>query len=112
MAKQKLRRSNLVTLVTLTPDHPDWNKFIDRLAGPGGCNFRKTKTKGWKWGCKGGRERLIARKVLKNMNKLGILPYEINIDATILMCDKFGGWCDCEIVLNNPKAEEDDKTGT
>ena len=108
MAKQKLRRSNAEPLVTLTPGHPDWAKFIDMLAGPKGCNFRRTKTQGWKWKCHGDTDRPIARKVLKEMNKLGKLPYEINIDATIRACNKFGGYCDCEIVMSNPSSNSDD----
>jgi hypothetical protein len=94
----------------ITPRHPRWQEFLERLEGPEGCNFRykdpahpdPTKVS---WDCaSGGPHRHDhARKILATM---GLAPN--TIDASCAYFGSRGGYCDCEILFNvvrigNPK---------
>jgi len=76
----------------LKPGHPRWREFIDRLAGPEGCDFREKEGGGdYTWKCYNGHE--LAREILEKMGG-------IDVEATLGYCREHGGHCDCEIVFN------------
>ena len=51
-------------MTPMTPEHPQWEKFINRLTGPEGCNFTQDQT----WKCAGGHDKTFAIKIMKSMN--------------------------------------------
>jgi len=75
--------------VPISPRHPRWEEFLDRLSGPEGCNFRTT------WTCFGGTDKRHSRRVLAEM---GLSPRAI--EASLAYFEDHGGYCDCEVVLN------------
>ena len=82
----------------MTPEHPRWEEFMERLEGPEGCDFtlkdpNDIKTATWK--CKNGRDKSFAEAILKDMG----LNAE-GIAASALFFEKHGGYCDCEICFN------------
>lgn len=74
-------------------------EFFKRLEGKEGCNFRKTKKHGIVWTCGGGNEKSFAKKILTAMKITGRTQEEF-----LELCDKHGGYCDCEILFNAGKA--------
>jgi hypothetical protein len=75
--------------------HPQWREFIERLAGPEGCDFRlggewgNNDDQPW-WDCDGTFE--IAKKVLAN--------YDVDYEASIeYLADHVGDGCSCSVVL-------------
>lgn len=64
-------------------------EFLNRLASPEGCDFSANKMR-----C-GGKEFVYARKIL---NKMRILKNQQ--DLLIDLCQEYGGFCDCEILMN------------
>ena len=75
--------------VPISPRHPRWEEFLDRLRGPEGCNFQTT------WTCCGGTDKRYSRKILADM---GLSPRAI--EASLAAFEDHGGYCDCEVVLN------------
>ncbi len=75
----------------MTPTHPRWDEFIQRLQGPEGCNFRK-ENGGITWNCPGGRQKPQARRILEDM--------EMDVDLSLAFFEERGGYCDCEVVFN------------
>jgi len=78
----------------MTPAHPQWTEFCNRLAGPGAYNFRGRGEK-IRFTCGGGDDKTFARTILAEM---GFGKWRINAS-----CDYFeehGGFCDCEILFN------------
>jgi len=78
-------------------------KFLDRLEGPEGCNFRE-EVKGdpdtITWTCDGiPRSRALAKKILTNMNVTQEEQEEV-----LAICEANGGYCDCEILFNAKEA--------
>lgn len=84
----------------MTPDNPRWEEFISRLEGPEGCNFQAeyddegevivdTVT----WECGGGEDKSKAAAILNTMP-------EIDVAASLIFFEEYGGFCDCEIVFN------------
>jgi hypothetical protein len=78
-----------------------WSKFIDRLSGEDGCNFRKEPTKKkpegeYVWGCGDAATKDHFGLTKKVMKLMGIDPEqgmaEINRQGHVC--------CDCEIVFN------------
>ncbi len=65
-------------------------EFIRRLAGQEGCQH-----KGFRWRC-GGKEFIYSRKVLDLMS----IP-KITQDKLLGKCKEYGGYCDCEILMNS-----------
>lgn len=76
----------------MTPDHPKWSEFIERLCGSEGCDFRGEGLEA-QWNCGGGRDQSKATAILKKMGN-------INIEESLDYFTKHGGYCDCEIVFN------------
>ena len=79
----------------MTPEHPLWGEFCERLEGPEGCNF----TPDLKWTCKGGNDKSFATAILKHMG-------DIDIPVSIKYFDDHGGHCDCEILFNVDTREQ------
>jgi hypothetical protein len=77
----------------MTPKHPLWKQFINRLAGPEGCNFQQDKGGSWSWKCKGGNDKSFATAILKTMDN-------IDIESSLEYFESKGGYCDCEILFN------------
>lgn len=75
----------------MTPRHPRWDEFINRLSGPTFCNFRG-KGDDFKFTCDGSSQRPLARRLLTSMG-FSSVEIEQSLGA-------HGGFCDCEIVLN------------
>ena len=69
-------------------------EFLDKLEGEGGCNFRRVGGK-TTWNCNAMTGRPLAHKVLRSMRVSAAGIKEI-MDAA----QKYGGYCDCEILLN------------
>jgi len=82
----------------MTPDHPLWDKFYDRLAGPEGCNFVEdaTVSGGFRWMCTGGIDRPYARAILATYP-------DIDVEESLEYFSEHGGYCDCEILFNVEK---------
>lgn len=76
----------------LTPEHPRWDEFTEKLSGEEGCNFRE-KDGRTIWNCNGGKDRPFTRKILTEMAG-------IDIEATMEYFNSRGGYCDCEILFN------------
>lgn len=78
----------------MTPEHPRWEEFCNRLGGPEGCNFQEgaepphTIT----WNCAGGSDKTFATKILEAM--------DMDVAASLAHFDAHGGHCDCEILFN------------
>jgi len=77
----------------LTPDHPRWSEFFCRLTGPEGCNFRTyPKARGGEtWNC----DHTLAKSavILASME-------DVDVERTLDFFQEYGGYCDCEVVLN------------
>ena len=78
----------------MRPRHPRWTEFIDRLAGPDGCNF-KAET----WTCFG--DTRLTERILAGM---GWEPAAIA--ASLRYFRSRGGYCDCEVVFNVDRRRE------
>ena len=70
-------------------------EFFERLFGPEGCNFRKDKKGEDQWNCGNGDDKTLSIKILR---KMGIKNKDIKIFLS--QCEKYGGYCDCEIIFN------------
>jgi hypothetical protein len=87
-------------LVILTPEHPLWSDFCDRLAGEEGCDFQGEGLN-TTWRCKAGRNQDYSRAILQTM-------VGIDVDATLRYFSEHGGHCDCEVLFNvDPSLEEE-----
>jgi hypothetical protein len=64
-------------------------EFLNRLAGSEGCQFT-----GIEWRC-GGHEFTYAKKILTLMN----IPAPEQ-ERFLEVCKDYGGYCDCEILMN------------
>ena len=80
------------TKEVMTPKHPRWVEFCNRLAGPEGCDFKKKPDGDATWTCAGGNDKTFATKILKAMN--------MDVAASLAHFDEHGGHCDCEILFN------------
>ena len=76
----------------MTPDHPKWEEFYERLNGPEGCDFRPHPTVGFTFKCKGGDDRSMATNILRDMGA--------DVEASLDFFSENGGFCDCEVILN------------
>jgi len=64
-------------------------EFLYRLAGNEGCQYN-----GIQWRC-GGLQFIYAKKILCLMN-----VSKEEQDQLLELCKEYGGYCDCEILLN------------
>jgi hypothetical protein len=85
----------------MTPDHPRWDEFCERLEGPDGCNFVDADN-GVKatWRCN--HDYYAASEILTAMG----------LDAADVIWSlryfaERGGHCDCEILFNVDQADVD-----
>jgi hypothetical protein len=76
----------------MTPEHPRWEEFCERLAGPEGCHFRRKPDGRATWKCAGGTDKTLATKILKTMG--------MDVAASLACFEAHGGYCDCEILFN------------
>ena len=87
----------------MTPDHPRWEEFCDRLAGPEGCDFggewpddpnpwTRDGNGEWvmRWKCNG--DRAMSARILHTM---GLTVDEV--EASLLYFATHGGGCDCQV---------------
>lgn len=74
----------------MTPEHPRWEEFCERLGGPEGCDFRED-TEAFR--CAG--DFSLATAILKRMGLS-----EDAVAASLAHFEESGGCCDCEILLN------------
>lgn len=81
-------RSRAETLVT--PGHPRWEEFLDRLTGPYGLDVR-----GGGWHCSGREDKRHSRRILLAM---GLSPSAVA--ANLRFFEHHGGYCDCEVWMN------------
>ena len=79
----------------MTPEHDQWDEFIEELSGPAGCDFRKDASGKTLWTCHGGNDKRLAEHILAEMG------FDLDeIAASCLYFEDNGGFCDCEIVFN------------
>lgn len=74
----------------ITPGHPRWSEFLERLAGPRGLDVR-----GGGWHCAGGEDKSHSRRILLAM---GLTPPAVA--ANLAFFERHGGYCDCEVWMN------------
>ena len=80
----------------MTPQHPRWTEFAERLEGPEGCNFRKGDNDKTIWTCSSKTDRPLATAILTAMG-------DVDVVASLAYFEEHGGYCDCEILFNvNP----------
>jgi len=80
----------------MTPDHPRWVEFCDRLAGPEGCDFRAERPgdpTSIAWECNGDRARSA-----RILHAMGLTVDEV--EASQLYFAAHDGGCDCEVVFH------------
>lgn len=84
----------------MTPQHPRWSEFIERLQGPEGCNFGqdfggqgRPVPGTFQRSCTQKTDRPFTRAILAKME-------DIDIAASLAFFNSRGGYCDCEIVFN------------
>jgi hypothetical protein len=93
----------------MCPEHSQWNDFIDRLAGPEGCNFQRAvpdDLNSLTWTCDPNEDYPLSRRILAD---IGLSSAEI--EASLSYFVEHGGCCDCEVVLNVGLREDDTDTG-
>lgn len=97
-----MERTNIQveTLRTMTPKHPRWNEFLERLNGTEGVNCRDGE-KGVEWDCSSKSDRPFATAILSSIGG-------IDIPASFEYFNDHGGFCDCEILLNCGDLTPDD----
>jgi hypothetical protein len=76
--------------VLITPGHPRWEEFLDRLIGPLGLDVRAGG-----WHCAGGEEKTHSRRILLAM---GLSPAAV--ETNLAFFERHGGYCDCEVWMN------------
>jgi len=84
----------------MTPDHPRWDEFLERLSGPDGCDLKEIDGNRYSK-CSALRERPFASAVLKDMG--------MSVQASLTFFNSYGGYCDCEIFSNVSSSYESDK---
>lgn len=82
--------SQLPAETLITPGHPRWEEFLDRLTGPLALDVR-----GGGWHCAGGEDKRHSRRILLAM---GLSPAAVA--ANLAFFEQHGGYCDCEVWMN------------
>jgi Protein of unknown function (DUF2695) len=77
----------------MTPSHPRWDEFIERLEGPEGCNFHENSNGEMVWSCTSDIDNPHARHILERMGGF-------DIEQSCEYFEHHGGYCDCEILFN------------
>ena len=76
----------------MTPKHPRWDEFYERLEGPEGCDFQEDSNGKITWKCGGGNNRQKSKAILANMG--------FDVQASLDYFTEHGGHWDCEILFN------------
>jgi hypothetical protein len=82
----------------MSPNHPQWDEFLEELDGPHGCNFHMAvpdDQNSMRWTCDSGDERPLSRRILAEMGLT-----EMEIEESLSYFSEHGGFCDCEILFN------------
>jgi len=82
----------------MTPNHPNWEEFCERLDGPEGCDFGlldPDDDESLTWDCSAKTDKPHARRILREM---GFSPADI--EASCAFFEQHGEYCDCEILFN------------
>lgn len=82
-----------IDTTVMTPNHPQWSTFCERLDGPEGIDSRMDDDGDFAWTCDGGRDKSKATAILQTMSG-------IDVAASLEYFESRGGYCDCEILLN------------
>ena len=90
-ADEKTAEQSGQVYAIVSPQHPLWENFCERLQGVEGCDFKINEKGGIYWKC--GRDKSKARAILETMEN-------VDIDGTLKYFDEHGGNCDCEILFN------------
>jgi hypothetical protein len=80
--------------IAVTPEHPLWDEFIDRLSGPEGCNFRDDGSGAWTCDPRD-HTRPFCRSIMQHM---GLSRGAIAVSLAYF--EEHGGYCDCEVLFN------------
>jgi len=72
----------------MTPRHPRWNEFTERLEGVEGINYQPDSKE---WKCH--HDHRFSTAILETMP-------DIDIPKSLKYFNKNNGHCDCEILLN------------
>lgn len=92
-------RTNLVSAESaMSPSHPGWQEFLDRLAGAEGCKFNQTDKadpRSVTWDCDSDETCPRARAILADMGLT-----RAAVEQSITYFRHHGGFCDCEILFN------------
>lgn len=81
--------------LSMCRSHPRWTEFLDRLAGPEGCDFKEDGS----WRCAGGYDKTYATAIMRDMGLS-----ETEIAYSLVDFEDHGGHCDCEILFNVAEA--------
>jgi|GEM_PF-636279 hypothetical protein len=79
----------------ITPLHPRWDAFQERLAGEGGCRFQHDDEVRWRCA----HDHRYSRRILAQM---GVE----DLDRNLTLLSEQGGHCDCEVLLNLGEASD------
>ncbi|MBO0701480.1 MAG: DUF2695 domain-containing protein [Candidatus Dormibacteraeota bacterium] len=74
----------------ITPGHPRWDEFLERLTGPRALDVRNGG-----WSCTGSTAKRHSRRILLAM---GLSPAAVA--ANLAFFERHGGYCDCEVWMN------------
>ncbi len=77
----------------MTPQHPLWRQFCERLGGPEGCAFHEDASEKIRWKCRGGNDHGAAFEILNTMPG-------VDVRGTLKWMRENGAGCDCEILFN------------
>ena len=77
-----------IEMTYMSPGHPDWPEFIERLAGPEACDV----SKGGSWRCHNDTRGTEA--ILREHHP------DCDLATTLGFFASQGGHCDCEVILN------------
>jgi hypothetical protein len=86
----------------LTPEHPLWDEFCHRLAGPEACDFRFEAGRGYTWRCEHSNNRTFATAILRSFPG-------IDVEGTLAYFRDRGFRCDCQIMFNAAGSDLDDE---
>lgn len=84
--------------MVMTPHHPRWQEFVERLEGPEGCNFREDDEGKTIWNCSSETDKPLATAILRKMP-------DVDLEASLMYFHQHGGHCDCEILFNVDQGE-------
>lgn len=78
----------------MTPNHPRWEEFVERLMGPDGCDFQTHPQKPMTWKCGGAKdEKRLTAAIMEEMGG-------VDIEESLAFFEHLGGVCDCAVILN------------